>query len=261
VSANDHETRRGRVFGAVAGAYNLGRPSYPAAAVSWLVGEAPLRVLDLGAGTGKLTAVLCTLGHDVVAVEPDAEMLQVLRETNPGVQACDGSAEALPFEDASVDAVVCGQAFHWFDQTRALPQIHRVLRRGGRLGLVWNRRDSRVRWVEEFERLVREPRRADQPAELARQSLCLLASSPLFRAAGHRVFDHAEPASRETLVAGVASRSAVVGLAAADREALLCRVGAFVDHTHQSPQAFFVPYRAEAFRYDAVELHDAAASV
>ena len=106
-----------------------------------------LRVLDLGAGTGKLTALLGSLGADVTAVEPDAAMLAELRRGLPEVRALGGSAEAIPLPDASVDAVLCGQAMHWFDMSRAVPEIARVLVPGGVLGAMWNADDDRVEWV------------------------------------------------------------------------------------------------------------------
>ena len=138
------EARRARAFGAEAEAYELGRPGYPRAAIEFCIGERPQRVLDLGAGTGKLTAELLALGHEVVAVEP----LEPMRARIPAeAEALDGSAESIPLEDASVDAVAVGQAFHWFDQAAALAEIVRVLRPGGSLGLLWNLLDDDVPWV------------------------------------------------------------------------------------------------------------------
>src|SRR3954454_13116307 len=123
--------RRGLSFGPAAADYERVRPSYPGSAVAWLVGTEPQRVLDLGAGTGKLTRVIVALGHDVVAVEPLPEMRAELSAALPTVETHAGSAEAIPLADASVDAVVVGQAFHWFDQARAVPELARVLRPGG----------------------------------------------------------------------------------------------------------------------------------
>src|SRR3954471_855552 len=119
-------------FGSVADAYDRGRPSYPREAAAWLVGEEPVTVLELGAGTGKLTEVLVGLGHDVHATDPDEQMLAVLRERLPDVRTSVAPAEAVPAPDASYDVVVCAQSFHWFDHERALPEIARVLKPGGR---------------------------------------------------------------------------------------------------------------------------------
>src|SRR3984957_11147336 len=144
--------RRGSSFGAVAAAYAEHRPDYPADAVAWCVAPtgrpvAELRVLDLGAGTGKLTALLAELGADVTAVEPDQAMLAELRRQLPSVRALAGPAEAIPLADGSVDAVLCAQSMHWFDMSRALPEIARVLVPGGALRAMWNGAGGWGEWV------------------------------------------------------------------------------------------------------------------
>jgi len=145
-------SQKSRSFGQAASAYESGRPGYPAAAVSWLLenvhepGRA-LRVADVGAGTGKLTRTVVGLGADVVAVDPDADMLATLRESVRGVPTFVGTAESLPLPDSGLDAVVMGQAWHWVDVESASREIGRVLRSGGELGLVWNIRDDGVDWV------------------------------------------------------------------------------------------------------------------
>jgi SAM-dependent methyltransferase len=158
----DERLRRGSSFGAVAEAYDEHRPDYPQDAIRWALQPAAgqpaagqsgggdlagLRVLDLGAGTGKLTAPLAALGVSVTAVEPDAEMLAALARLLPSVPAHPGSAEAIPLPDGSVDAVLCGQSMHWFNLERALPEIARVLAPGGVLAGLWNSDDDRVEWV------------------------------------------------------------------------------------------------------------------
>jgi ubiquinone/menaquinone biosynthesis C-methylase UbiE len=141
-------------FQANAAAYERARPSYPAEAIAHVVGHAGLgpgtRVLDLAAGTGKLTRLLVPSGAEVVAVEPVAAMREQLTAILPGIEVHDGTAERLPFPDASFDAVTVAQAFHWFRPEEALAEIHRVLRPGGALVLVWNTRDRRVAWVRAF---------------------------------------------------------------------------------------------------------------
>ncbi len=137
---------RAASFGAVADAYQRGRPSYPPAAIEWLLGPEPLHVLDLGAGTGKLTAALLDAGHTVTALEPLEEMRAILTETLPAATAIDGRAEHLPLDDDSVDAVVAGSAFHWFDREPALDEIARVSRGDAVFGLLGNRFDSSVDW-------------------------------------------------------------------------------------------------------------------
>lgn len=154
----DDARERSLSFGAQAAAYERGRPSYPPEAIDWLLsgqpGWAARDVLDLGAGTGKLTTRLVERGLNVVAVDPIAEMLEVLRSALPDTPALLGTAEHIPLPEDSVDAVLVAQAWHWFDQDRALAEIQRVLRPGGRLGIVWNARDERLGWVREFGRIV-----------------------------------------------------------------------------------------------------------
>jgi SAM-dependent methyltransferase len=135
-----HPAARG--FGRAADAYDRGRPGYPSAAIEWLVERLDLRpgrtVVDLAAGTGKFTHVLVPTGAEVIAVEPIAEM----RERIHGARALEGTAEAIPLPDASADVLTAAQAFHWFRAEEALAEIHRVLRPGGGLALVWNVRDQ-----------------------------------------------------------------------------------------------------------------------
>ena len=141
-------------FGAEAAAYERGRPSYPPEAIDWLLPAGAHNVLDLGAGTGKLTTRLVERGLDVVAVDPIAEMLEVLSGALPHTPALLGTAEEIPLPDNSVDAVLVAQAWHWFDPAQAIPEVARVLRPGGRLGLVWNTRDERLGWVKELGRII-----------------------------------------------------------------------------------------------------------
>jgi SAM-dependent methyltransferase len=138
--------RRARSFGQVADLYQRGRPGYPPEAIEWLLGPEPLDVLDLGAGTGKLTAALLAAGHWVTALEPLAEMRAVLAETLPDATPLDGRAEELPLADHSFDAIVAGSAFHWFEREPALDEIARVLRPPGVFGLLGNRYDTSIDW-------------------------------------------------------------------------------------------------------------------
>jgi SAM-dependent methyltransferase len=145
-------------FGAAADDYVRGRPDYPPEIAGWLRDRLGLHpgatVVDLGAGTGKFTPYLVATGARVIAVEPVAQMLARLSAALPGVEAVAGNASSIPFPDASADAVACAQAFHWFANAEALAEIHRVLKPGGRLGLVWNARDDRVGWVARIDRIV-----------------------------------------------------------------------------------------------------------
>lgn len=153
LSPNSHR-RRSLSFGEEAAAYERGRPSYPPEAIDWLLPPGARDVLDLGAGTGKLTVRLVERGLNVVAVDPIPEMLEVLSDSLPDTPALLGTAEEIPLPDDSVDSVLVAQAWHWFDPERAVAEVARVLRPGGRLGLVWNTRDERLGWVKDLGRII-----------------------------------------------------------------------------------------------------------
>ncbi|MFC4242637.1 class I SAM-dependent methyltransferase [Gryllotalpicola reticulitermitis] len=145
-----HHARRAASFHSAADAYDAARPGYPAAALSWMVPDEARSILDLGAGTGKLTESLVAPGRQVFAVDPSSEMLRVLASKLPTVEARVGGGEDIPLPDMSVDAVTVAQAWHWMDRARAAAEIARVLRPGGILSLVWNNDDDRVPWVREL---------------------------------------------------------------------------------------------------------------
>jgi SAM-dependent methyltransferase len=203
--------RRASSFGAVAAAYAEHRPDYPEAGLRWGLEPAVTRrgaildVLDLGAGTGKLTASLVALGHRVTAVEPVAGMLAELRARVPDATALAGGAEEIPLPDASVDAVAVGQAFHWFDQERALPEIARVLRPGGALTALWNTDDDRVDWIAELGRIAGSrvsfidwsPTRGIDP-------------HPCYSPVERAEFPHRQPRTVDSLIATVATHSHVL---------------------------------------------------
>ncbi|WP_328352047.1 class I SAM-dependent methyltransferase [Mycobacterium sp. NBC_00419] len=150
----DSRRQRSLSFGSEAAAYERGRPSYPPEAIDWLLPPGARDVLDLGAGTGKLTTRLVERGLEVIAVDPIAEMLELLSSALPDTPALLGTAEQIPLPDNSVDAVLVAQAWHWFDPERAVAEVARVLRPGGRLGLVWNARDERSGWVKDLGRII-----------------------------------------------------------------------------------------------------------
>ena len=149
---------RATSFGAEAANYEAGRPEYPFEAVAWMLASMPpgsRRVVDIGAGTGKLTRVLTQApGAEVIAVDPDPAMLDALRRSVPGIPTFEGSAESLPLPDASIDAAVLGQAWHWVEPTAASAEIGRIVRPGGVLGLIWNLRDERTEWVRRLTEIM-----------------------------------------------------------------------------------------------------------
>lgn len=160
---------RARSFGSVAEDYERWRPDYPQQSLDWLLPPDARDVADVGAGTGKLTRLLVERGLHVSAVEPDPAMLAVLGRAVPRAQAHQAGADALPFADASLDAVVVGQAWHWFPHDVAASEVRRVLRPGGRLGLAWNDVRAGPGWWSEVERL--DPTRGTpEPFDLGRQA-------------------------------------------------------------------------------------------
>jgi SAM-dependent methyltransferase len=238
----EERERRGLSFGPAAGDYERVRPSYPGSAVAWLVGARPRRVLDLGAGTGKLTRVLVALGHDVVAVEPLEEMRGQLAAALPAVQALPGTAEEIPLPDASVDAIAVGQAFHWFDTARAVPELARVLRPGGTLGLIWNVRDEREPWVAALARST--------SAEWLRPGWSDSIGEPDFGPLERRDFRFVQELSPEELVALIGSRSSILTLPDEERVAALARVRELVtaDPALAGRRAIRLPYVTQAYR-------------
>ncbi|BBZ27016.1 SAM-dependent methyltransferase [Mycolicibacterium madagascariense] len=186
-------------FGEEAAAYERGRPSYPPEAIDWLLPAGARDVLDLGAGTGKLTVRLVERGLNVTAVDPIPEMLEVLRSSLPETPALLGTAEEIPLPDDSVDAVVVAQAWHWFDVDRAVREIARVLRPGGRIGLVWNVRDERLGWVKDLGRIIGAE---DDPARRREVTL----PAPFTDVARHQV-EWTSYLTPQALIDLVASRS------------------------------------------------------
>jgi SAM-dependent methyltransferase len=211
-------------FGAVANAYAEHRPGYADAAVRWALETAPgRRVLDLGAGTGKLTSALLAAGADIAVVEPDPAMLAELRGTLPGVRALPGSAEEIPLPDASVDAVLAGNAMHWFDMAVAGPEIVRVLAPGGVLAGLWNVMDDAVGWVKGLAEVSGDaaigPR--DTPAswrtETARAHRPRTGEAALFGLAEQAAFPHGQLRTADSLVATLATRAGMLVMSAPER--------------------------------------------
>jgi SAM-dependent methyltransferase len=191
--------------------YERGRPGYPQAAVDTIVTELGLRpgrtVLDLAAGTGKLTRLLVPSGANVIAVEPVREM----RDKLEGFVALAGTAEHIPLTDAYVDGVTVAQAFHWFDADRALREIHRVLRRGGGLALIWNARDERQPLQAALSEIFARYE-GDTPRRNQRDWKSLLAESGLFERSSRVLFEHVQPVDEQAVVDRVLSVSFMASL-------------------------------------------------
>ena len=230
-------------FGQAADSYDRARPTYPSQAVDLLLTEHPRQVVDVGAGTGKLTAALTAAGREVAAVDPDEAMLARLAERVPGVRTLVGTGESIPLPDQWADLVTFGQAWHWVDVPAASAEVGRVLRPGGVLGLLWNIRDTSEPWVAELgevmgssaaERLIE----GDDGVRLAGPF------GPLEEqvVGWEMVFDAA------SLVALAASRSYVITAEPADRERILAGVRDLAGQVAGTDGTITMPYRTHVFR-------------
>lgn len=233
-------------FGTAASAYAEHRPGYARDAVRWALDGAPAsRVLDLGAGTGKLTAALVAAGVETTAVEPDPAMLTELRRALPGVRSLPGSAEGIPMPDGSVDAVVAGNAMHWFDMDVAGPEIARVLAPGGILSGLWNVVDDRVDWVAGLARVsgldAIGPR--DTPAgwriETAAAHLPRSGAAARFGSPEQAEFPHSQRRTADSLVETLATRAGMLVMPEEERAVRLGQIRAFLARTPETAEGEF----------------------
>ena len=239
-----HAAARG--FDREADAYDRGRPGYPAEAVAFVIetlGIAPgATVVDLAAGTGKLTRELVPTGAELIAIEPVAGMREVLSRSLPDVRVADGTAESLPLDDASADGVIVAQAFHWFDGPRALAELARVLRPGGRLSVVFNVRDERDPVQAALER-VWEPYRGDTPTHRTGAWQRAFEPADRFTPLAHRAFRNDQRVSADQLVDRVVSVSFIATLDEAQRAEVEAEVRTLLaDEAH-----VVLPYRTDVF--------------
>jgi SAM-dependent methyltransferase len=235
---SDERTRYGSSFGAAAAAYSEHRPDYAEAAVRWALELAPgvPRVLDIGAGTGKLTATLAGIGADVTAVEPDPAMLAELRRLLPGVRSLPGRAEAIPLPDASVDAVVVGQALHWFDMAVAGPEFFRVLAPGGVLAGLWNLDDDRVEWVAGLQQVgdgSTTLTMSDWRSQASDAHLVDIDPSEMFEPPQRAEFPHGQLRTADSLLATIATHSRLLMMDDEERGQLLANMS---EYLHGRPE-------------------------
>lgn len=208
-------------------------------AIRWLAGDESLDVVDLGAGTGKLTRGLLALGHRTTAVEPLAEMRAELEKAVPGARVLEGNAEAIPLADGSADVITCAQSFHWFDHGKALPEVARVLRHGGRLALVWNSRDDADPWMARLSAILGNE-------TVDGDDLVPVDASGLFGPVEHATFRFEQVLDREGLLDLVLSRSYCAKLSPEDREPILAAVARLYDET--AGEGVRLAYVTECFR-------------
>jgi SAM-dependent methyltransferase len=232
---------QGLSFGPAADLYDQIRPTYPPAALQWALGTAGQRVVDLGAGTGILTRVVRALGHDVLPVEPDGAMRARLARSTPGVTPLAGSAERIPLPDSSVDAVVAGQSYHWFDPEPAHREIARVLAPDGVFAPVWNIRDDSVPWVAALSEIADGERAGGGVHDGWQVDAFGVEFGPVERG----LFPHEVPMNVDSLVRLIASRSYYI-MAPPERQAA-------IDATVRElaaglPETFALPYVTVIYR-------------
>lgn len=237
----DQKVTPGLSFSRVADAYDRARPSYPREAAQWLVGSDYAHVLELGAGTGKLTEQLQALGHRVIATDPLEPMLHHLVARLPETRTVAAAAERIPLRSRSVDTVIGAQAFHWFDHKRALPEIARVLRPGGHLGLVWNLHDDRVPWVRRLGALIGTQEQENDPTHR-------LLSSHLFGFVETSTYRFWHKLDRHLLRDLVASRSNVATMNQMERDRLLRKVDDLYAEYGRGPDGMLLPYVTHCYR-------------
>jgi len=246
-------------FDAAADVYERARPGYPAEAIESLIETLRMRdaeaVLDLGAGTGKLTRELVARGIPCIAVEPVAGMRRSFEEVLPSTPVHDGTAEAIPLADGTVDAIVVAQAFHWFRHDEALAEMHRVLRRGGRFALVWNVRDERHDWVHRITEIIK-PYEGSDGVKIPRHRemgwRAPLDASTLFTPVEQREFAQSQPMTPDALVERVASTSFIAILSRDDHAEVMDAVRELA-RTHADlagKDAFSFPYVTEVYVYE-----------
>jgi SAM-dependent methyltransferase len=238
---------RSRSFDSVAAEYERHRPGYPEEALRWIARRLGLaagaRVLDVGAGTGKLTRGLVALGFEVVAVEPGVRMLEQLRVAVPRAEAHEAPAESIPLSNEAVDAAFAGQAYHWFDRERAVPELHRVLRAGGGLALLWN-------WWDERDPLQRELGSIVGYAGHRPYAEEELPGAPWFRELGRTVVESAEQSSPEAVVSHLATTSMFLTMEPDERERRLAEVRALAS---RYGVRFAVPRQTFVFVFERLE--------
>jgi len=244
-------------FGSIAEDYDRLRAAPPPPAVRWLLPRDCDSAVDLGAGTGLLTRALAGAVPHVIAIEPDARMRSVLIARTPGALVLDGRGEAIPLPDAGQDAVLVSSAWHWMDPDRAVPEVARVLRDHGRLGLVWTSRDREVGWIRELDRLrIAAPVQpaADEGTEGRRRGITrvVLADDAPFNHIETASFAFTMTMTIDDLVDALATHSRVILADPAARAAGLERARHALRTWFPNRDAIAVPMRAECWRADRI---------
>lgn len=236
---NRHAVEPARSFDLVADAYDRARPSYPAEAVGFLL-EGAARgadVVELGAGTGKLTEQLLLRGCRVTATDPSTAMLTRLRSRAPQARVVAGTAEQVPAISRSADLVVAAQAYHWFDTDRVLQEVARLLRPGGRFAVVWNTRDERIPWVKRLGRAMGSTGVGDQV-----DPTVAIDETGMFETVERATFRFWQPLDRDSLRDLVTSRSNVALMSDLERERVLRKVDDLYAEYGRGADGMLLPY-------------------
>jgi len=244
---------RARSFGAIAVDYDRLRPSPAPAALDWLIPDDCETAIDLAAGTGLLTRALAERIPRVIAVEPDPQMRAVLASRSPCLVALEGVGEAIPLPDASADALFISSAWHWLDPERAIPEIARVLKDGGRFGVLRSGRDREIDWVHGLDRSPRKPPEDGASVDRDRQRHEVLAADDWpFEHVGRKLFPFTRRMSIDDVVELTATYSAVITAAPEEREELLARARATLEEHFPGETEIDFPMRTWCWRADRV---------
>jgi len=233
-------------------AYERGRPEYPKEAVDHLIEVLDLQpgrtVADLGAGTGKFTKLLVTSGATVIAVEPVEGMRRKFASLLPQIQILDGTAESMPLQDRSADTVIAAQAFHWFNGDKALAEIHRVLKPGGELGLIWNARDESLDWVAKLTTII-DPHEGGAPRYKSGRWREAFERSTLFSPLQDEHFRYVQRGTYDTIVDRVGSISFISALPESARQKVLKEVRDLLSNHPQTrgQSEVELPYRTDVY--------------
>lgn len=231
--------------------YERGRPDYPRGVVDALGITPETRVVDLGCGTGKFTRMVAHA--KALGVEPLESMRAGFRTSSHGIAIVGGAAEAIPVRDHVADVVTCASAFHWFDHDRALPEIHRVLDDGGKLGIIWNRRDKLDGWAAAFWAIT-EAYRGDTPGYRSGAWREAVERSPYFGPIAEHRYEHTQRLDKEGLLARVASISFIEILPDDERVGVLAECVRFLDAHPETKgrTSFALPYHSVVYVTEAV---------
>lgn len=239
-------------FGSIAEDYDGLRPRPPRQAVGWLLPSPCAVAVDVGAGTGLFTRKLVGRVADVIAVEPDARMRAVLAERSPTVRAVQGTGEAIPLADQSADALFVSSAWHWMDPDRAVPEIGRVLRDGGRFGLIWTSRDRDVDWVRDLEVLPGDDApAADSPDRFRRRHENVVLPDPqIFHNIARETFTFVRTMNVDDIVAMIGTYSRVIIASPDDRAERLARARAVLTERFPGADTIDIPMQSRCWRAD-----------